>query len=230
MTVVRLADGASVQVEERAGDGVPVVLLHGVLEDARAWDRVASRLHAAGRRVLIVESRGHGASEPWTPGMAWGPEEEAEDVTRVLEALAPDGAHLVGASRGATAASWIAVERPELVRSLTVVCSPPHASEPFRAYFRQRIPRAQDAREEACLRYLAGIPEDSFPQNALRRFEGPTLVVEAGDDPLYSPTHTMFWRMFLPYATFDRREGGHRFHQTEEGAEWLAERLLKLTT
>ena len=219
---------ALLSYEELRGEGAPVVLLHGVLDRADAWGPVARRLHRAGRRVLLPHARGHGGSSAWRPGMDWSPVAEARDVGLFLRGLAPEGAHLVGHSRGGTSAGWVAVEEPALVRSLAVVASPPQASEVFRAHFRRLLERETDPRRADALRYLAAIPEDDFPTHALRRYRGRALVVEAEDDPLYSPTHTMFWRMFLPYAGFERAQGGHRFFaESDEGAAWLAERLLR---
>lgn len=192
---------------------LPVVLLHGVLRAPRDWDAVAARLRDAGWRVHVPSV----PDAPPSPAEAWPLVEE------VVRKVAPGGAHLVGHSRGATLASWLAVESPDLAASLTVVASPPQASEAFRAHFRREHERAPDP----TLAYLARIEDDDFPAHALRRYRGPALVVEAGDDPLYSPTHTLFWRAFLPYAAFERVEGGHAFFTRDPGASWLADRLLR---
>ena len=197
----------------------PVVLLHGVLRSPRDWDAVAARLRAAGWEV-------HAPALPEDPVSPQGAFPEA---AALLRGLAPGGAHLVGHSRGGTLASWLAAEAPEVARSLAVVASPPQASEAFRAHFR----RENERRPHPTLAYLARIPEDDFPTHALRRYAGPALVVEAGDDPLYSPTHTLFWRAFLPYAAFERFEapeghaGGHAFFARDPGAAWLAGVLLR---
>lgn len=221
-------DDAPLHHEEHPGEGVPFVLLHGVLDRPDAWRGVARRLHEAGRRVLVVHARAHDASPPWRPGMDWSPQADARDVARLLREHAPEGAHLVGHSRGGTSASWLAVEEPALARSLAVVASPPQASEVFRAHFRRLLERETDPRRADALRYLATIPDDDFPEHALRRYRGPALVVEAEDDPLYSPTHTLFWRMFVPYGGFERVPGGHRFFAESDGsAAWLAGRLLR---
>jgi pimeloyl-ACP methyl ester carboxylesterase len=158
--------------------------------------------------------------------MDWSPVAEAADLVALLRQAAPGGAHLVGHSRGATSASWVAVEEPVLARSLALVASPPQASEAFRAHFRDLLPRVRTEREREALRYLAEIPEEDFPAFALRRWRGRALVVEAGRDPLYAPTQTLFWRAFLPYADFERvDDAGHDLPR--ERPEWLAERLLR---
>lgn len=202
--------------------GRPIVLLHGALGSARDWDLVATRLRELGHEVIALDAPGHGA-KPWAPGLDWSPRAQAGDVP-----LPAGGAHLVGHSRGATAASWLAVEQPERVLSLAVVASPPEATEAFRARYRRS--EGSDRRSREAYAYLARIPEEDFPTHALRRYRGPALVVEAGDDPLYSPTHTLFWRAYLPYAAFERVEGGHAFFVREPGASWLADRIDRHVT
>lgn len=205
-----------------------MVFLHGVLDAPDAWRGVAERAREAGFEALLVHARAHGASPEWSRGMDWSPLADAQEVAALLDAVAPGGAHVVGHSRGATSASWLAVERADLARSLAVVASPPVASEVFRAHFRRLASRARSPREEEALAYLSAIPDDDFPQHALRRYDGRALVVEAGGDALYSPTHTMFWRLFLPYARFERVEGAHRFFaEREEDAAWLARVLVE---
>lgn len=188
----------------------PVVLLHGALDGPEVWARIAPRLERAGWDVRL--DRAERIARP-------------DEAVRVVVTLPEGGAHLVGHSRGATVASWVAVEHPELVKSLALIASPPVASEVFRAAFARRLPRASEA-ERPTLEYLAAIPDDDFPQHALRRYRGRALVVEYEDDPLYSPTHTMFWRLFLPYGDFERVPGGHRaLADDDASAQWLAQRL-----
>lgn len=191
----------------------PILLLHGVLDGPDAWTHVAEHLRKAGRDVIV----------PASPPEALTPQEVADAAREWLPA------HVVGHSRGGTAASWLATddEGAAQVLSLALVASPPQPSEAFRARFRDRLPRARSEPERRTLAYLAQIPDDDFPQHALRRYQGRALVVEYEDDPLYSPTHTMFWRMFLPYASFERVPGAHRaFAEDEDAAQWLAARIL----
>lgn len=187
-----------------------VILVPGILRRPDDWRLVESRISDEGYETIVPEDAGR----DWSP----------QALADALRPLLP--AHVIGHSRGGTAASWLAVDAPEKVLSLTVVCSPPQASEAFRAHFERALPDAQDAAARGAFTYLASIPEDDFPTLALRKYRGPALVVESGDDPLYSPTHTMFWRQYLPYASFERTEGGHAFFTKEPGASWLADRLL----
>src|SRR5262249_61388663 len=44
------------------GAGTPVILLHGGLGHAGNWSKQLAALRAAGRRVVLIDSRGHGRS------------------------------------------------------------------------------------------------------------------------------------------------------------------------
>src|SRR5205807_2307743 len=98
----------------------PVVLLPGLLRPPSDWGEVAS--HLAGLDVRALD----------LPGPPWRPGEAAPALEARLRREAPGGAHLVGHSRGATVAAWVAARAPELAASLAVVCSPPEPSEAFR--------------------------------------------------------------------------------------------------
>ena len=50
-----------------AGEGRPVVLVHGITESRRAWDPLIAPLIAAGYRVIAIDLRGHGASSKVAP-------------------------------------------------------------------------------------------------------------------------------------------------------------------
>ena len=100
-----------------AGGGVPVVLVHGSWDDHRSWDAVAARL-GRGRRVVVYDRRGHGASTV-PPGQG-RIGEDVDDLLAVVDAVAGGTADVVGHSYGATVALLAANRRPEAVRRVAV--------------------------------------------------------------------------------------------------------------
>ncbi|MBE1582147.1 alpha/beta fold hydrolase [Nonomuraea angiospora] len=105
----------------------PILLVMGSMSQGVLWpDEFVGRLTAGGRRVVRYDHRDTGRSgtvdfekEPYT----WG--DIKDDVLRVLDAHGLDSAHLVCHSAGGLLGQLIAVERPERVRSLTVIGSSP---------------------------------------------------------------------------------------------------------
>lgn len=106
---------------EVAGDGPPVVLLHGLTASHRYVVMGSRHLERAGHRVLAYDARGHGASDPAPSPEAYGYEQLADDLVRVLEEHRMPRVVLVGASMGAHTALRVALHRPELVAGLVVV-------------------------------------------------------------------------------------------------------------
>ncbi|MFE3738829.1 alpha/beta fold hydrolase [Streptomyces sp. NPDC059134] len=98
------------------GSGPRLVLLHGVGLDRTMWDRCLPALTES-HRVTAADLRGHGASPPAAPGVSLA--ELAADV----EALLEGPTHLVGFSLGALVAQRLALVRPDLTASLTLVSS-----------------------------------------------------------------------------------------------------------
>lgn len=107
---------------DTAGDGTPVLLLHGLGSSGRDWTLVAPRL-AARHRLFIPDARGHGRSE--TPPGRYGVPLFAKDLAALCDALGLRQVHVVGLSMGGMMGFQLAVDRPELVRSLVVINSGP---------------------------------------------------------------------------------------------------------
>jgi pimeloyl-ACP methyl ester carboxylesterase len=88
-------------VRDSAGEGKPVVLIHGLGLGQRSWDRVAPRLSAEGLRVVSYDQRGHGGSDV---AGDYSPFAFEKDLATVLEGLGLEKPILVGHSLGATVA------------------------------------------------------------------------------------------------------------------------------
>jgi pimeloyl-ACP methyl ester carboxylesterase len=83
---------------DEAGSGPPLVLVHGITEDRRAWDTVLPELTPR-FRCLRLDLRNHGGSDAAADGSAIA---MAEDVAEVVTAAGIDEAPLlVGHSLGA---------------------------------------------------------------------------------------------------------------------------------
>ncbi|HTP54975.1 MAG TPA: alpha/beta fold hydrolase [Thermoplasmata archaeon] len=101
------------------GTGPVVLLLHGVGGDRTVWNGIAPTL-AKSFRVIAPDLRGHGRT-PAPPGSLFTFEELLADVLALLDGKHVRAAHWVGLSGGAFLALRAALDRPERVRSLTMI-------------------------------------------------------------------------------------------------------------
>lgn len=105
---------------EWSTSGPTVLLLHGFLEHAHAWDFVAPHLARAGFRVLALDWRGHGDTDWVGAGGYYHFPDYAADLAGVVRALGGRTA-LVGHSMGAGGAVLYAGTAPETVTALACV-------------------------------------------------------------------------------------------------------------
>jgi pimeloyl-ACP methyl ester carboxylesterase len=186
---------------DQRGDGDPLVLMHGGLVDARAFQHNIDAL-AEHFRVFMPERRGHGH----TPDVE-GPityDLMTADTLAFLEAIVPGPAHLVGHSDGAFIGLLIALRRPELVRRLVLVSGGFHRDglmagegEPDVAEVVEFLGSSYgevspDGEEHLSVvvekvNEMAG-KEPALEQSELAKVESRTLVM-FGDDDLMSVEH-----------------------------------------
>ena len=114
---VESADGTVIACHV-AGDGPPLVLVHGTTADHTRWSRVIDRLTAR-FTTYAIDRRGRGAS---ADGGDYSIEREFDDVTAVVESIAGD-ADLLGHSYGAVCALEATVRAPRARR--LVLYEPP---------------------------------------------------------------------------------------------------------
>jgi pimeloyl-ACP methyl ester carboxylesterase len=101
-------------------DGAPVILLHGFPYDVHAYDEVAERLAAAGRRCIVPYLRGYGATRFRMAATPRSGQQAAlgADLLALMDALAIPNAVLAGYDWGGRAACIVAALWPERARGL----------------------------------------------------------------------------------------------------------------
>jgi 3-oxoadipate enol-lactonase len=106
---------------EQSGQGIPVVLLHGLTATRRYVVMGSRSLERSGHRVIAYDARGHGRSSPAPDSHAYGYGELGGDLEAVLDAAGVRDAVLAGASMGAHTAVRFALAHPERVSALALI-------------------------------------------------------------------------------------------------------------
>lgn len=113
-------NGLRFHVEE-AGEGQPVLLLHGFPDTSAVWRNQLPALGAAGFRAIAPDLRGRGRTDRPDGVQAYALGELVGDVTGLLDAFGIERAHVVGHDWGAALAWATAALAPERVERLVVL-------------------------------------------------------------------------------------------------------------
>jgi pimeloyl-ACP methyl ester carboxylesterase len=103
-----------------AGEGEPLVLVHGLGGAAANWLALAPLL-LPGRRLIVPELPGHGGSSPLPAAPSLSP--YADRLGLLLEHEAATPAAVVGHSLGGAVALRLALRRPESVSTLVLAAA-----------------------------------------------------------------------------------------------------------
>ncbi|HWE06202.1 MAG TPA: alpha/beta fold hydrolase [Rhizomicrobium sp.] len=118
----RSPDGLRIAYES-AGEGEPVLLVHGFASSrAQNWRATGwyEALTSAGRRVIAMDCRGHGESDKPTDPALYDYMLMAGDLISVLNAEGVGSSDIMGYSMGGHLGLIILMERPEVLRRLIV--------------------------------------------------------------------------------------------------------------
>jgi pimeloyl-ACP methyl ester carboxylesterase len=105
------------------GPGEPIVLVHGFASSkevnwaAPGW---IATLNGAGRRVIALDNRGHGASTKLYQPAEYHTAKMASDVLALLNYLGLPRADIMGYSMGARITAFLALEHPGRVGSMVL--------------------------------------------------------------------------------------------------------------
>jgi haloacetate dehalogenase len=123
--VDRRVDVGEVDLRVRyAGEGPPVLLIHGHPRTGATWHRVAPRLVELGFTVVCPDMRGYGASGKAAVRADHAQQSKravAADLLRLMECLGHREFAAVGHDRGCYVALRLALDHPDAVRRLVVM-------------------------------------------------------------------------------------------------------------
>ncbi len=114
-STLSLGNGIRLACLERAGGSVPLVLLHGITDNALTWAPVLDRIDSR-CRVVAPDFRGHGESDK--PDAWYDAEAYADDVRHLIDQVFGEPALVLGHSLGGVVAVQAGVTARERVRAL----------------------------------------------------------------------------------------------------------------
>ncbi|MFK0692036.1 alpha/beta fold hydrolase [Mesorhizobium sp. IMUNJ 23033] len=228
-------DGLSVAYVEFPGAEPALLLIHGFTDTSRSFSLLAP--HLAGRRLIIPDLRGHGASQAGL--RAFRPASFADDIAGLIGQLRLDRPVLVGHSLGAMVAIALAARHRKLIGGLVVLAgtlkpdfAPDHPlvagvqalrdpispADPFYDWWhacRPGVPQpflagmAKDASTMPVASWRAILEEIRRTNltDAARAVQVRTLIIAGAVDPLFGEAHQQALRHCLPGSDFIRIEG-----------------------
>ncbi len=230
-----------------AGQGSPVVLLHGLFGSARNLGGLARAL-APAHRVVSMDLRNHGDS-PHAAGMGY--DTMAEDVADTMQAAGLERAAILGHSMGGKVAMRLALSAPQRVSRLVVADIAPVAYPSHFGGFARAMAAmpatlsrsaadamlAPDVPDPAIRSFLlhnfrpgegwriglaeivAALPRIENWDALGERYDGPTLFVTGAQSDYVTPEHRPAILRLFPTAKFVAIEGaGHWLHAEQPAA------------
>lgn len=201
-----------------AGQGRPVILVHGNGESHAMFRREMAQLSAAGYRVYAPDSRGHGANDPLGE---YHYADMAEDMYQFIRVLGLDKPCFYGFSDGGIVGLLLALRHPEALSALAVSganLTPEGVQPDFLAEIR--------AENDRCPNPLVTLmlTEPHIDPEALRRITVPTLVT-AGEHDLIREQETRRIAAHIPGARLVIVPG-HDHGSYIDGSDVMGELLL----
>lgn len=112
-----------------AGEGEPVVLLHGFTGSGESWSEIVKALEAT-YRVFTIDLLGHGKTESPSDVDRYRMEYAAADLDAIFEYLGYAQVHIVGYSMGGRLALYTALKYPTRFKSLILESASPGLADP----------------------------------------------------------------------------------------------------
>jgi pimeloyl-ACP methyl ester carboxylesterase len=131
-------EGVELRVET-AGEGPPVLLVHGFPDSGRLWRNQVGPIVDAGFTTIVPDLRGMGRSERPDGVEPYRLTNVVADLVAVLDAHGAERAHVIGHDWGAAAAWLLGIFVPDRVLSLAALSvGHPNAGRPRTLEMRQK--------------------------------------------------------------------------------------------
>ncbi|WP_345815858.1 alpha/beta hydrolase [Paraburkholderia sp. PREW-6R] len=199
------------------GTGAPVILLHGGLGHSGNWGYQVLALVDAGRRVIVIDSRGHGRST--RDARPYSYELMASDVLAVMDVLDLTKAAFVGWSDGACTSLVLASLAPERVLGVFFFgCNMDPSGA--RAFVPTPVIERCFRRHSADYAELSSTPDDfdtfvaavsammktqpNYSANDLARIGVRVAIVQSEHDEFIKPEHADYLARTIPGAKLIR--------------------------
>ena len=193
-------DGHDLYCYEWENDGEAVVLLHGGMSQTAHW--AASIVPSLeDYHVFAYDRSSHGFTAYREESINF--KYQLREAIAYLETVVKEPAHIIGWSDGGIIGMMIAIERPELVKSLVLIGANYHyngtlsefemgeISEEDRAEYAIYSPDSAETQDVIYERFMKLWPsEPEIPLEDIKNIQCPVLVM-AGDDDVISHAHTV---------------------------------------
>ena len=193
-------DGHDLYCYEWDNDGEAVVLLHGGMSQTAHWAaNIVPDLE--GYHVFAYDRSSHGFTAYREESINF--KYQLREAIAYLETVVKEPAHIVGWSDGGIIGMMIAIERPELVKSLVLIGANFHyngtlgdfeigeISAEDRAEYAIYSPDSAETQDVIYQRFMKMWPsEPDIALEEIKKIQCPVLVM-AGDDDVISHAHTV---------------------------------------
>lgn len=116
-----MREGVRIQYYRTGGEKPPLILLHGLSDNALSWNRLPMLLEVE-YDVVMMDARGHGLSGLDEQGA--GLDVQADDVATLIAQLNLVKPVLIGHSMGAALAGLVAARLPKVIRGVIMIDPP----------------------------------------------------------------------------------------------------------
>ena len=189
-------------------EGEAVVLLHGGLSKTSSWDYLMVPPLEDEFHVFAYDRTGHRFTGDQPGSLHF--EFQCQEAIAYLEDVVKEPAHLIGYSDGGIIALMVAINRPELVKSIVAIGANYHYSAPLKDFLEARVSEEDQAEynlispdaphtllEKTIRMNEIWKTEPDISLSQIASIQCPVLVM-AGDDDVIAHDHTISLYEALP--------------------------------